>query len=203
MSSSDSQKWLTREKSITLVTPIWKRSGEPSDVQRTSIRLIIFLKICFQDLFIMTMNLLDWQWSEVRKQLQAFDTRDWLWEARIRTVLLRTLWVSFPSIPFDTLQSVCQVKSNFYRKHFISGTAFETHIRSKPHKRRLHALKTEPYTIEESEVHMKFAFLQCLTFSLILILIPLSVPQEWGVTLRQSKGKWKLYCQMQWSQEKT
>jgi len=76
------------------------------------------------------------------------------------------------------------------------------HIRSKPHKRRLNALKTEPYTIEESEVHMKFAFLHCFTFPPILILIPLSVRQEWAVTLRQLKGKWKLYCQMQSSQEK-
>ena len=25
------------------------------------------------------------------------------------------------------------------------------HVKGKPHKRRLHALKTEPYTIEESE----------------------------------------------------
>lgn len=33
----------------------------------------------------------------------------------------------------------------------ISANAFSTHIRSKPHKRRLHALKTEAYTIEESE----------------------------------------------------
>ena len=33
----------------------------------------------------------------------------------------------------------------------ISAHAFSTHIRSKPHKRRLHALKTEAYTIEESE----------------------------------------------------
>ena len=39
-----------------------------------------------------------------------------------------------------------------FRKHFIDGHAFECHIKSKPHKRRLNALKTEPYTIEESEV---------------------------------------------------
>ncbi|XP_023341348.1 zinc finger protein 593 homolog [Eurytemora carolleeae] len=36
-------------------------------------------------------------------------------------------------------------------KHFIDNSAFQTHIKSKPHKRRLHALKTEPYSIEESE----------------------------------------------------
>nr|ACO11129.1 Zinc finger protein 593 [Caligus rogercresseyi] len=35
-------------------------------------------------------------------------------------------------------------------KHFIDSHAFDCHIKSKPHKRRLHALKTEPYTIEES-----------------------------------------------------
>ena len=27
------------------------------------------------------------------------------------------------------------------RKHFIDNSAFQTHIKSKPHKRRLHALK--------------------------------------------------------------
>lgn len=36
-------------------------------------------------------------------------------------------------------------------KHFIDDKAFSDHVRSKPHKRRLHALKTQPYTIEESE----------------------------------------------------
>ena len=36
-------------------------------------------------------------------------------------------------------------------KHFIDSRAFETHVKGKPHKRRLNALKTEPYTIEESE----------------------------------------------------
>merc|ERR1712170_137569 len=36
-------------------------------------------------------------------------------------------------------------------KHFINETAFRDHIKGKPHKRRLHALETEPYTIEESE----------------------------------------------------
>ena len=29
--------------------------------------------------------------------------------------------------------------------------AFADHVRGKPHKRRLHALKTDPYTVEESE----------------------------------------------------
>ena len=38
-----------------------------------------------------------------------------------------------------------------FRKHFIDTTAFNDHIKSKPHKRRLKALETEPYTIEESE----------------------------------------------------
>merc|ERR1712126_636849 len=36
-------------------------------------------------------------------------------------------------------------------KDFIDTNAFKAHIKSKPHKRRLHALKTEPYTIEEAE----------------------------------------------------
>jgi len=36
-------------------------------------------------------------------------------------------------------------------KDFINDHAFKDHIKSKPHKRRLHALKTEPYTIEEAE----------------------------------------------------
>jgi len=36
-------------------------------------------------------------------------------------------------------------------KHFIDGSAFNDHIKSKPHKRRMKALETEPYTIEESE----------------------------------------------------
>lgn len=35
-------------------------------------------------------------------------------------------------------------------KHFIDAKAFSDHVRGKPHKRRLNALKTEPYTIEES-----------------------------------------------------
>merc|ERR1712244_123673 len=32
-------------------------------------------------------------------------------------------------------------------KHFIDTKAFNDHIKSKPHKRRLKALETEPYTI--------------------------------------------------------
>merc|ERR1739846_222511 len=36
-------------------------------------------------------------------------------------------------------------------KDFIDTNAFKAHIRSKPHKRRLHALKTEPYTVLEAE----------------------------------------------------
>merc|ERR1712183_1262074 len=35
-------------------------------------------------------------------------------------------------------------------KDFIDTHAFKDHIKSKVHKRRLHALKTEPYTIEEA-----------------------------------------------------
>merc|ERR1712039_270717 len=36
-------------------------------------------------------------------------------------------------------------------KDFIDRRAFQDHVKGKPHKRRLHALETEPYTIEESE----------------------------------------------------
>ena len=36
-------------------------------------------------------------------------------------------------------------------KDFIDTNAFKAHIRSKPHKRRLHALKTQPYTVLEAE----------------------------------------------------
>jgi len=36
-------------------------------------------------------------------------------------------------------------------KDFVDTNAFKAHIKSKPHKRRLHALKTEPYSIEEAE----------------------------------------------------
>merc|ERR1711892_1209460 len=35
-------------------------------------------------------------------------------------------------------------------KDFIDTHAFRDHVKSKVHKRRLHALKTEPYTIEEA-----------------------------------------------------
>merc|ERR1712170_106576 len=36
-------------------------------------------------------------------------------------------------------------------KYLIDRRAFQDHVKGKPHKRRLHALETEPYTIEESE----------------------------------------------------
>ena len=35
-------------------------------------------------------------------------------------------------------------------KYFIDSNAFNAHIKSKAHKRRLHALKIEPYTLEEA-----------------------------------------------------
>merc|ERR1712203_795657 len=37
----------------------------------------------------------------------------------------------------------------FYCVH--CSNAFKAHIKSKPHKRRLHALKTQPYTVLEAE----------------------------------------------------
>lgn len=36
-------------------------------------------------------------------------------------------------------------------KYFIDDTAMQAHFRTKVHKRRLKALETEPYSIEESE----------------------------------------------------
>ncbi|XP_044749088.1 zinc finger protein 593 homolog [Coccinella septempunctata] len=36
-------------------------------------------------------------------------------------------------------------------RYFISQNALQDHFRTKTHKRRLKALETEPYTIEESE----------------------------------------------------
>nr|XP_022289199.1 zinc finger protein 593-like [Crassostrea virginica]XP_022289200.1 zinc finger protein 593-like [Crassostrea virginica]XP_022289643.1 zinc finger protein 593-like [Crassostrea virginica] len=36
-------------------------------------------------------------------------------------------------------------------KYFINETSLKTHFKSKPHKRRLKALSTEPYTVEEAE----------------------------------------------------
>ena len=44
-----------------------------------------------------------------------------------------------------------QINTPCLRKHFINTKAFNDHIKSKPHKRRLKALELEPYTIEESE----------------------------------------------------
>ncbi|CAG9819625.1 unnamed protein product [Phaedon cochleariae] len=36
-------------------------------------------------------------------------------------------------------------------RYFINATALQDHFRTKVHKRRLKALETEPYTIEDSE----------------------------------------------------
>ncbi|XP_015438508.1 PREDICTED: zinc finger protein 593 homolog [Dufourea novaeangliae] len=36
-------------------------------------------------------------------------------------------------------------------RHFINNTALQDHFTTKVHKRRLKALETEPYTIEDSE----------------------------------------------------
>jgi hypothetical protein len=35
-------------------------------------------------------------------------------------------------------------------RYFADAVSLETHLKGKPHKRRLHKLKEEPYTIEES-----------------------------------------------------
>ncbi len=37
-------------------------------------------------------------------------------------------------------------------KHMIDANAFNAHVKGKPHKRRLNALKTQPYTIKEAEM---------------------------------------------------
>ena len=53
-----------------------------------------------------------------------------------------------------TIQILLESTTNaFYspRKDFVDTNAFKAHVKSKPHKRRLHALKTEPYTVEEAE----------------------------------------------------
>ena len=63
--------------------------------------------------------------------------------------------INSPVFKFLILVSLlCKLTINliFCRKHFINAHAFTCHIKSKPHKRRLNALKIEPYTIEESEV---------------------------------------------------
>ena len=46
-----------------------------------------------------------------------------------------------------------QIPNNFHEFFaFLDYVLFsKDHVKGKPHKRRLHALKTEPYTIEESE----------------------------------------------------
>ena len=54
--------------------------------------------------------------------------------------------VSFELLPlncqFLTIDYFTSDKRNFFfRKHFIDTTAFQCHIKGKPHKRRLHALK--------------------------------------------------------------
>ena len=51
---------------------------------------------------------------------------------------MKTFYVPFTVSPFSA-------------KNMIDKRAFQDHVKGKPHKRRLHALETEPYTIEESE----------------------------------------------------
>ena len=54
-----------------------------------------------------------------------------------------------------TIKILLEGNTHFYfyspRKDFVDTNAFKAHVKSKPHKRRLHALKTEPYTVEEAE----------------------------------------------------
>lgn len=39
----------------------------------------------------------------------------------------------------------------FYRRYFIDEFTLNQHFKTKPHKKRLKQLETEPYTIEDSE----------------------------------------------------
>ena len=111
-------------------------------------------------------------------------------------------------------------------KHFINERAFSDHIKGKPHKRRLHALKTEPYTIEESEraagVWIEFVenwksrdqksheikqvnFTEFFLFIFIFIILNIFfiIIQEWEVMWHQKNEKWKLWFQKVWKNRKT
>eukprot|EP01132_Coremiostelium_polycephalum_P006193 gene6193-7713_t len=37
-------------------------------------------------------------------------------------------------------------------KHFVTKESLETHVKSKPHKRRMKDLKTKPYTVKDSQI---------------------------------------------------
>ena len=56
-----------------------------------------------------------------------------------------------PANIYRLCPTLASLLASLCSKDFIDTHAFQCHIKSKPHKRRLHALKTDPYTIEESE----------------------------------------------------
>merc|ERR1712098_539165 len=75
-------------------------------------------------------------------------------------------------------------------KDFMDTNAFKAHIKSKPHKRRLHALKTEPYTIEEAERAAGMGSYIQAKKRKIETLLPVAV--ERGETLADVKKRAKL-----------
>ena len=107
-------------------------------------------------------------------------------------------------------------------KHFINERAFSDHIKGKPHKRRLHALKTEPYTIEESEraagvwicrelkkvaakklVKLNKSISRNFSWIIFIMNIFFIIMQEWEVMWHQKNEKWKLWFQKVWKNRKT
>ena len=69
--------------------------------------------------------------------------------------MTRLVWASFTASIARKFEYCIPsyLDSNFdsvLRKDFIDTHSFKEHVKSKVHKRRLHALKTEPYTIEEA-----------------------------------------------------
>lgn len=84
----------------------------------------------------------------------------WLWErwknywtemwTMIRRVLASfTVFIARKCLRFSL--TARKLISHNCSKDFIDTNAFKAHIKSKPHKRRLHALKTEPYSLQEAE----------------------------------------------------
>ena len=69
--------------------------------------------------------------------------------------MTRLVWDSFTAsiareLEFEVSTYLDSYLDFVIRKDFIDTHAFKEHVKSKVHKRRLHALKTEPYTIEEA-----------------------------------------------------
>eukprot|EP00088_Acartia_fossae_P049085 TRINITY_DN5381_c0_g1_i6.p1 TRINITY_DN5381_c0_g1~~TRINITY_DN5381_c0_g1_i6.p1 ORF type:complete len:161 (+),score=44.49 TRINITY_DN5381_c0_g1_i6:44-526(+) len=81
-----------------------------------------------------------WRTKRRTKDLDEIDCD--LAEGKVETLLKQ-------DVDFDK-PGLAQFYCVHCAKHFIDGEAFKTHVKGKPHKRRMHALKTEPYTVEES-----------------------------------------------------